>query len=333
MEKAAFVPEGVIPACLLPFKPDMTIDDKALRGHLLDLAGVKGISAVTVNGHSMEVHALEFDEQRRVMEISREVLPSGLPVICGVFTNSSLQAGKIAKMAQDSGANCLLVFPPDSLSFGDGIKGDMVKRHFRCIAEKSDLPIIVFQYPLNSGLSYPLTVLLDLCSEIPHIVAIKDFIGDPKLHERHIRELSNLDPAVRILSTHSSWLLGSLPLGCHGILSGAGSVIADLQVGLYTSIQKNDLSAAKVINNRIYPMVRAFYDSPLVDMHNRMKEALVLLGRLKHATVRPPLVKLEDAEVSKIGILLQKAGITSENVYSFIYNTHSGCTVARSSNG
>jgi 4-hydroxy-tetrahydrodipicolinate synthase len=52
-----------------------------------------------------------------------------------------------------------------------------------------------------------------------------------------------------------------------------------------------------------------FYSEPLVDMHNRMKEALVLLGRLPRAVVRPPLVKLESAEIARIRQALIDAGL------------------------
>jgi 4-hydroxy-tetrahydrodipicolinate synthase len=55
--------------------------------------------------------------------------------------------------------------------------------------------------------------------------------------------------------------------------------------------------------------MRAFYADPFVDMHNRMKEALVLLGRLPHAHVRPPLVKLQDAEIARIRQALVEAGL------------------------
>ncbi len=99
------------------------------------------------------------------------------------------------------------------------------------------------------------------------------------------------------------------------MLSGAGSVIADLQLALFNAVQAGDLKVARTINDRIYPTVRAFYDAPLLDMHNRMKEALVLLGRMKEAYVRPPLVKPTSAEIDKIGRMLKLAGLTSENVY------------------
>ena len=103
-----------------------------------------------------------------------------------------------------------------------------------------------------------------------------------------------------MLTTHSAWLFSSLVLGCNGLLSGSGSVIADLQAQLFRAVQRNDLAAAKALNDRIYPTAQVFYAEPWADMHNRMKEALVLLGRLPRAVVRPPLVKLSAAEIERI---------------------------------
>jgi 4-hydroxy-tetrahydrodipicolinate synthase len=114
---------------------------------------------------------------------------------------------------------------------------------------------------------------------------------------------------VNVLTTHSAWLLSSLVLGCNGLLSGSGSVIPDLQAALFRAVQKNDLAAAQRINDRIYPLVQVFYADPWADMHNRMKEALVLLGRLPRAVVRPPLVKLGPAEIARIRAALIDAGL------------------------
>ena len=65
-----FVPHGVIPAVLLPFHDDLSIDEPSFRAHLRDIASVQGLSAITVNAHSTEVASCTADEQRRVMEIA-----------------------------------------------------------------------------------------------------------------------------------------------------------------------------------------------------------------------------------------------------------------------
>ena len=66
--------------------------------------------------------------------------------------------------------------------------------------------------------------------------------------------------------------------GSDGLLSGAGSVIADPQVDLFRTVQTGGLPTAKAINERIHSTVRAFDDAPLLDLRNRIKEALVLPG-------------------------------------------------------
>ena len=212
-------------------------------------------------------------------------------------------------MAAQAGADALLVFPSPVLALGGSGRLDSARAHLAAVAEATDLPLILFQYPLPGGLGYPPEILVELCKAFPTICAIKDWCNDPAQHERHIRELHVLDPPVRVLSTHSAWLLGSLVMGCDGLLSGAGSVIAELQVALWNAIRSDDLRRAREINDRIYPTVRAFYADPLFDMHNRMKEALVLLGRLEAAHVRPPLVKLDAAEIERIRAQLQQAGL------------------------
>jgi 4-hydroxy-tetrahydrodipicolinate synthase len=101
-------------------------------------------------------------------------------------------------------------------------------------------------------------------------------------------------------------------LGCNGLLSGSGSVIADLQSALFKAVKGNDLAAAKRLNDRIYPLAKVFYAEPWADMHNRMKEALVLLGKLPRAVVRPPLVKLGRAEIERIRAALIEAGLLGQ---------------------
>ena len=145
--------------------------------------------------------------------------------------------------------------------------------------------------------------------QVPSIRAIKDWAGNVPQHEMHIRTLQSLPRPVNVLTTHSAWLLSSLVLGCNGLLSGSGSVIADLQAALFAAVQAGDLAAARRLNDRIYPLARVFYAEPFADMHNRMKEALVLLGRLPRAVVRPPLVKLGQAEIGGIKEALVEAGL------------------------
>ena len=302
-----FVPQGVIPAVLLPFHEDLSIDERSFRIHLRDVRAVHGLSAITINAHSTEVASCTADEQRRVMEIAGEEAGGGLPIVHGVWADGSLEAARIARRAEAGGASALLVFPPAPFTLGQSAA--MALAHFKSIADATDLPLIVFQYPLASGQGYPLATLERLFDEVPTIRAIKDWTPHVAQHERQIRELQGRKRPINVLSTNSAWLLSSLVLGCNGLLSGAGSVIADLQAKLFRAVRANDLAEARRLNDRIYPMTRVFYADPFIDMHNRMKEALVLLGKLPRAVVRPPLVKITDAEIALIRDALIEAGL------------------------
>jgi len=302
-----WVPQGVIPAVLLPFHEDLSIDEPSFRAHLSDVAAVEGLSAITLNAHSTEVASCTFDEQKRVLAIARDEIGGRLPIVHGVYAEGSLEAARIAKMAAEGGAAALLVFPPGPFTMGQ--RPEMAVEHFRRVADAADLPIIAFQYPLAGGQGYPLATLLKIIESVPQVAAIKDWCASPQLHERQIRTLQSLNPPVNVLTTHSSWLMSSLAMGANGLLSGSGSVIADLQAKLFRAVRANDLATAKQINDRIWPTAEAFYSEPWVDMHNRMKEALVMLGKLPRAVVRPPLVKIPQAEIERIRAALIAAGL------------------------
>jgi 4-hydroxy-tetrahydrodipicolinate synthase len=304
---ADYVPQGVIPAVLLPFADDLTIDEQSFRKHLRDVAATPGLSAITVNAHSTEVASCTADEQRHVLDIAKDELGGRLPIINGIWADSSLEAARIARMAEAGGASALLVFPPAPFTLGQS--PSMAVEHFKRIAGASGLPLIAFQYPLATGQGYPRDTLLRMVEEVPTIRAIKDWSGNVAQHEMHIRELQGRKRPVNVLTTHSAWLLSSLVLGCNGLLSGSGSVIPDLQAALFAAVKADDLAAARRLNDRIYPLARVFYAEPWADMHNRMKEALVLLGRLPLAVVRPPLVKLSRAEIDRIRAALAEAGL------------------------
>lgn len=317
-----YSPRGVIPATLLAFHDDFSIDEQHCRKHLADVAAVAGLNAITVNGHASEVHACTFAEQQRILSFSLAEVGDHLPLINGVYADGSLQAAEIARMADAEGASALLVFPPNSMSMGGQLRPEMALTHFKTLADATDLPLILFQYPASTGLGYPLDTLLRIVDEIPSVVAIKDWCNDPALHERHTRTLQSLPRPVTMLTTHSAWLLASLSMGAQGLLSGAGSVLADLQVALFDAVQNNDLERARRLNDSYLPVVQAFYTPPFLDMHNRMKECLVLLGRLPKAVVRPPLVKITEQERETLREALRQGDIGRDGAGAALTHAH-----------
>ena len=301
--------EGVIPATLLAFDKDFQINEKASRKHIKECALTDGISAVTVNGHSSEIHACNFEEQKRILSFSLEEVGDFIPLINGVYADGSIEAAKIAKMSDLTGASALLCFPPQSMAMGGHLRPEMALEHFKRIADATDLPLICFNYPSAGNLTYPFDTLLKLFETVPTIKAIKDWSNDPMIHEKHIKTFQNLSNPVNVLTTHSSWLMSSLVMGAKGLLSGAGSVIASLQVELFNAVKAKNLESAQKINDQIFPLAQAFYSPPFLDMHNRMKEVLVLTGKMEEAIVRPPLMKLSSEEINKLKKAIQLSKI------------------------
>ena len=137
-----YVPQGVIPALLLPFDNDLNIDEVNFRKHLRDVAAVKGITGITLNAHSTEVASCTFDEQQRVLAAAQDEIGDRLPIVNGIWADGSIEAARIARMAADGGASALLVFTPAPFTIGQSPA--MALTHFKRIADATDLPLIVF---------------------------------------------------------------------------------------------------------------------------------------------------------------------------------------------
>jgi 4-hydroxy-tetrahydrodipicolinate synthase len=300
---------GVIPANILPLNTDYSIDETDYRRHLRWLAGVPGVTGITVNGHAAEVSSLSREERRRALAIALEEVGSRLPLIAGIYTDSTLEAIDLARDAQAEGAHGLLIFPPSLFMWGAELRPEMATGHVARIAEAVDIPLVVFQYPIASGLGYAPDTLVML-TEIPRVVAIKEWSNDIVAFERNLRAIRATGRPVAVLSSFTTSLFASFLLGADGAISGMGSVAADLQAELFARVQHGELEAARAVNDRLDPLVRVFYAPPFLDMHNRMKEALALLGRIRRAVVRPPLQPIGETERQRIRSALAQAGLT-----------------------
>jgi 4-hydroxy-tetrahydrodipicolinate synthase len=291
--------EGVMPANLLPFRADLAIDEPAYRQHLRWLADTRGVTGLVVNGHAAEVASLDREERRRALAIALDEVAGKVPVVAGVYTDGTAEAVRLARDARAEGAAGILLFPPTLFMWGAQAKPDMAVRHVSEVADGADLPIIVFEYPPASGIGYAPETLARLC-EIPQVAGVKDWSNDIVAFERNLRAIRATGRPVAVLSSFTMSLMASFLLGADGAISGMGSVVADLQADLFDACRKGDLEEARRLNDRLDRLVRVFYAPPFVDMHNRMKEALVLLGRIPAAHVRPPLTPIPEGERAAI---------------------------------
>ncbi|MFT3720946.1 dihydrodipicolinate synthase family protein [Pseudorhodoferax sp.] len=299
---------GVWPATLTPFTPDGGIDAAALQAHIADVAGTRGVRAVVVNGHAGETTSLDFAERGRVVALAAEA-SGGVPVVAGIVADDPRGACRLAREAAAAGAGGLLLFPPALFAQGAAARPDMARRFVGEVAAASDLPIVLFQLSRTSGQAFSPALVQRLCEEVPQIVGVKDGSDAPDLYEDVLAVLRGLPRPMAMLTSNNSWLMASLAYGGDGILSGLGSVAAPLLVALHEAMSAGDLAAARAANARLVPLCRVFYRAPYLDIHNRMKTALKLMGRLRHPAPRPPLLPLDDAETTRIHAALAAAGL------------------------
>lgn len=299
---------GIMPANILPFRADLSIDEPAYRKHLRWLTDTPGVTGIVANGHAAEVASLSREERKRTLGIALDEVAGACPVIAGVYTDGTAEAVALARDAQAAGAAGILLFPPTLFMWGAQLKPDMVLRHYREVAAVG-LPVVAFEYPPASGIGYSPETLARL-AEIPQVVGIKDWSNDIVAFEANVRAVRATGRPVAMLSSFTMSLMASFLLGADGAISGMGSVTADLQAELFAACQKGDVDGARRINDRLEPLVRVFYAPPFVDMHNRMKEALVLLGRIPAAHVRPPLTPIPAAEREAIARALTLARLS-----------------------
>ena len=300
--------QGCMPANLLPFTADLQIDEAAYRTHLRWLADTQGVTGIVANGHAAEVSSLSREERRRALAIALDEVAGKVPVIAGVYSDGTQEAVELARDARAAGVAGLLVFPPTLFMWGAQQKPDMVLRHFSVLADAVDVPLIVFEYPPASGIGYSPETLAELC-KIPSVAGVKDWSNDIVAYEKNLRAVRGSGRPVAMLSSFAMSLMATFLLGADGCISGMGSVAADLQAALLAAVKAGDLAVAHAINERLAPLVAVFYAPPFVDMHNRMKEALAILGRIPAAHVRPPLTPVSQDERDRIRLALRAAGL------------------------
>jgi 4-hydroxy-tetrahydrodipicolinate synthase len=297
-----------MPANILPFNADLSVDEPAYRTHLRWLADTPGVTGIVVNGHAAEVASLSREERRRTLAIALDEVAGSCPIVAGVYTDGTAEAVELARDARAAGAAGVLLFPPTLFMWGAQAKPDMVLKHYTEVATVG-LPIIAFEYPPASGIGYSPETLARI-AQIPQVAGVKDWSNEIVAFEQNLRAIRATGRPVAILSSFTMSLMASFLLGADGAISGMGSVTADLQAELFAACQKGDLDGARRINDRLEPLVRVFYAPPFVDMHNRMKEALVLLGRIPAAHVRPPLTPIPAAERAAIARALALARLS-----------------------
>jgi 4-hydroxy-tetrahydrodipicolinate synthase len=300
--------QGIYPSIICPLMDDFRIDEGMLAAHIAAVTSTEGVAGILCNGHAGENFLLSRGEQKRVVEIAKEVLSGRFIIVAGINAESSLEAIKLASDAQDAGADALMVFPPYSWALSQD--NTVAVKHHMMINAAIGLPIMLFQGSVRAGqLAYTPHVLTEL-ARMPGVVAIKEGSWETSAYDATRRLLKEIAPHVAVMASGDEHLLTCFVLGSEGSLVSLGVLIPEAIVELDRAVRRSDLDRARRVHEVIYPLAKAIYGTaPYGRVVGRLKTCLKLLGRISCDAVRPPMVPLEELEVHGLRKALQQSGL------------------------
>src|SRR5512136_3287655 len=239
--------EGVFPAIITPFKDDHNLDLEGLRRNIEFLEG-SGISGIVPCGTTGESATLGFDEHKKVIEEALNC--SKVPVVAGTGSNNTREALELTKHAADAGAAAALLITPYYNKPND--RG--MFEHFKTIAEKCDIPIVLYNVPKRTGIDLKPELVAKL-SKVKNIVAIKEASGSLSQQSMIIEQSRGSD--FVLLSGDDDLTLPTMSLGGQGVVSVVANVAPRKTVAMVNAALKGDLEKARDLHYELAPLVRA----------------------------------------------------------------------------
>jgi 4-hydroxy-tetrahydrodipicolinate synthase len=308
------VMHGLFPATVTPFTSSLAIDFKALGDHLCEMATTPGVAGIVVNSGIGERIQLTLDECDQCIAAALRARRPDQVIVAGIDGRSTADYVNAGRRARAAGAQALLVMPPFDVRPYRRMAAHAPTVHafFATLDREVGLPMVVFQYPPNSGCAYPNAVLRALC-DIPNVVAVKvATMGDMKAYAE-VWDAFKDDLAI-LAGVDSPPLIDMLRHGAHGALIGISAMLPEVWADLLRLVREGDQDAADRLYDRVcLPLMASVFEN---QQPNRLsseiaatKEALVMLGRIPNALVRPFALGVDDAARSEIHAALLGAGL------------------------
>ncbi|MGO4852332.1 dihydrodipicolinate synthase family protein [Phaeovulum sp. W22_SRMD_FR3] len=299
---------GVTVATVLPFDETGAIDWDGYAAVLEHCARPQTTDCVFVNGHAGEATALSDTERFEVIRRTRDHIGAGRPLLAGIIPTGLPDALRQAETARQAGADVAVIFPAEALGGGNTTTKAAVHL-FERLAREVGMPLSHFQFPIASGFGLSTEVLSEVV-QIPEVIAVKEGSATLLAYDENRRAIARSAPDTALLPSNFHWFFAQVALGGDGILSGLTSLVPELIAELWQASQAMDLARMRAANDRLYPVVRAVYGpAPVIDMHTRMKDGLQMMGVIKNAAPRLPLLPQTDALRATLRAALQTAGV------------------------
>ncbi len=292
-ERAKF--HGSMPALVTPFK-DGEFDEQAFRA-LVDWQIAAGSHGLVPVGTTGESPTLTHEEHRRIVDACIDEARGRVPVIAGAGSNNTIEAVALARHAEMSGADAVLVVTP----YYNKPTQEGLYQHFKAINDAIGIPIIIYNIPPRSVVDMSVDTMKRL-SELPNIVGVKDATGDVG---RVSRQRHAMGQDFIQLSGEDMTALAAMAAGGHGCISVAANVAPQLCAELMEAVFRDDWDHALKLQDRLAPLHAAIFAEPGV---NGAKYALSLLGRVQNES-RLPLIPVSPATEAVIRRAMVHAGL------------------------
>lgn len=285
---------GLTVALVTPFK-DGEVDEETLRKQVR-FQIESGADCVSPCGTTGESPTLSHDEHEQVISIVCDEAKGKVKVMAGTGSNSTREAIRLTKFAQEAGADAaLMVAPYYNKPMQEGFY-----QHFAAVAEAVSIPIVLYNIPGRTAKNMEPETIIRL-SEIENIVAVKESTGSM---DQASSILSQSD--LTVLSGDDSLTLPLLSLGGSGVVSVAGNIVPADVKAMLNAFSAGDLAEARRWHHKLFPFCRDMLS--LATNPIPVKEALTLLGR-GAGEVRLPLTGLDEAAKAKLETTLATYGL------------------------
>ena len=241
--------KGSIPAVITPFHQN-EVDYDSLH-KILNYLIEKGSHGLVPCGTTGESPTLSHDEHKKIIEETIRITDKRIPVIAGTGSNNTLEAIEYTDHAERTGADAALVVTP----YYNKPTQTGLFEHYKAIAEKTNIPIIIYNIPGRSIVDMSIETMIEL-SKIKNIIGVKDATNDlfrPLLTKRKMQ--SNFC----YLSGEDGTALAYLAQGGHGCISVTANVAPELCSEMHRAWHDNNITKAQDINLKLSLLHNALF--------------------------------------------------------------------------
>lgn len=282
--------KGVMPALTTKFTDKDTLDLDMFKINLN--AQIKaGVTGLVLGGTLGEASTLSDDEKKILVQTAVDYVQGKVPVIINIAEQSTKGAVKAVENAAINGASGLMVLPPMRY------KADSFETvtYLKTIAQNTDLPIMIYNNPIDYGIEVTLDMFQDLLS-CDNIQAVKE----------STRDISNITRLRNAFGSRLKVLTGVDTLGMESILMGADGWVAGLvcafpaeTVAIYNLIQAGEINKALAVYRWFLPLLELDI-SPQLVQNIKLAEVATGIGTEKVRAPRLPLRGVERERVLEI---------------------------------